>query len=135
MPIKVERFSGESILCATVNEPFDPEREVPAMFAELIRLRLAIQGHVVYILDLGDTINTPDAFGKMVLALAEASRGIKAGREAGFAGPPTTIFVGSGPVADLISQSIEQEQYGGVRAQLCTSQAEALALARARLST
>ncbi len=71
----------------------------------------------------------------MVIALAAASRGVRASQEAGVSGPPITIFVGSGPVAALASQAMEQEQYGGVKGHLCTSHEEALALAREKLST
>jgi hypothetical protein len=134
MPIKIEQLPGESIISATVSEPFEPERDVPPMFGELIRVRLATQGDVALILDFGETTNSPDAFSRMVFALAKAAEGIKAGRAAGVGGPPILIFVGSGLVANITSQAIEQEQYGGVRGHLCTSRDEALALARAKLS-
>lgn len=68
-----------------------------------------------------------------MLALSEASRGVKASQVAGVSGPPITIFVGSGPMMTLIAQAIEQEQYGGVRGNLCASLGEAIALAREKL--
>jgi hypothetical protein len=135
MPIKIEQFPGESIISATVNEPFDPGQDIPPLFAELIRLRLSIQGDVALILDFADTTNNPDAFSRMVFALAQASQGIKDGKAAGVGRPPILIFVGSGPIADIASQAMEQEQYGGVRGHLCASKDEALALAREKLST
>ncbi len=133
MPIQIEQLPGESIITAVATEPFNPEQDMPAMFAEFIRLRLAIQGGVALIVDVSDPANSPDSFSRMVFALAEAAQGIRAGRAAGVNGPPITIFVGSGPTAALASQAIEQEQYGGVKGHLCTSHDEALSLAREKL--
>jgi hypothetical protein len=134
MPVKIEQLPGESIVHATVHEPFVPERDMPAMFAEIIPLRMTIQGDVALIIDFSATTNHPNSFSKMVFTLAEAAQGIKAGRAAGVSRPPILIFVGTGPIADIASQAIEQEQYGGVKGHLCASQDEALALARAKLS-
>lgn len=135
MPIKIERLPGESIISAIVSKPFEPERDIPAMFAEFIQLRLAIQGDVALILDVSADTGNPDSFNQMVFSLAEAARGIKAGKAAGLHRPPIIIYVGSGKIAALASQAIGQEQYGGVKGYLCTSQDEALALAREKLST
>ena len=134
MPVQIEQLPGESIINATVNEPFDPERDMPAMFAEFIQLRLAIQGDVALILDVSDTTNHPDSFSRMVLALSKAAQGIRTGRAAGVDRPPILIFVGTGLIATLASQAMGQEQYGGVAGHLCTSHEEALALAREKLS-
>jgi hypothetical protein len=71
----------------------------------------------------------------MVVALAEAGRGIKAGKAAGIGGPPMVIMVGAGLVADIAAQSLNQEQYGGSKADLCANYAEALVLARAKLAS
>ncbi|HEX3052724.1 MAG TPA: hypothetical protein VHP83_18845 [Aggregatilineaceae bacterium] len=135
MGIKVERFPDESIVHAVVDEPFDPEQDMRAMFAEFIRLRLAIQGDVALILNVDRISDKPNAFSEMMVALAHASRGIKASREAGLMRPPITIFVGSGPVAALASEAMEQTQYGGARAHLCNSETEAIALAREKLTS
>jgi hypothetical protein len=134
MPVNIEQLPGESIITATVTEPFDPERDMPVMFAEFIRLRLAIQGDVALIIDVSPTTNHPDSFSRMAFALSKAAQGIKTGREVGIDRPPITIFVGSDPIAALASQAMGQEQYGGVTGHLCTSRDEALALARAKLS-
>ncbi|MBN1200563.1 MAG: hypothetical protein JXJ20_01785 [Anaerolineae bacterium] len=135
MPIKMEQLPGESIINATINEPFDPDRDIPALFAEFIPLRLAIQGDVALILDFSSVVSKPNSFSPMVLSMAEASRGVRASKEAGVGRPPITIFVGSGPIANLAAQAMEQEQYGGTRGHLCATYDEALALARAKLST
>jgi hypothetical protein len=132
MPIKVEQLPDESIITATVSQPFDPRQDVPAMFAEFTRLRLAIQGEVALILDLRDG---KAAFSQTVIALAEASSGIKAGRAAGIDRPPIIIFVGTGVLADLASKAMGQRQYGGVKGHLCATKDEALALARQMLSS
>jgi hypothetical protein len=132
MPIKVEQLPEESIIVATVSEPFDPRQDVPAMFAEFTRLRLAIQGDVAVILDLS---GGKAAFSQVVMALAEASSGIKAGRAAGIDRPPIMIFVGAGILADLASKAMAQRQYGGVKGHLCATQDEAIALAHEILST
>jgi hypothetical protein len=134
MPIEIYRFPGEAIVSATAKAPLDPEHDVPAMFAEFIPLRLTIPGKIALIIDFGSTLDSPDAFSNMVMALSEASRGIRAGKQAGVSGPPITIFVGSGPVAAIASQAVGQDQYGGVRAELRSTMEEALALARARLA-
>ena len=134
MPIAIERLPGESIICATTSEPFAPTRDVPAMFAEITRIRLELQGDVALIVDLRETVKDSIAFAKLVAALAEAGRGIRAGRAAGIVRPPITIFVGSGPLVALAAQSIEQKQYRGVRALICNSPEEALALAREKLA-
>lgn len=134
MPITIEQLPGESIISATVNEPFNPEQDISAMFAGFIQLRLKIQGDVALILDVRNTANRPDAFSQLVLSLAEAAQGIKASKASGVGGPPIVIFVGTDLMTALASQAIEQEQYGGVRGHLCTSKDEALALARAKLS-
>lgn len=134
MPIQVEQLPGESIISATVNEPFNPENDVPAMFGEFIRLRMAIQGPVVLILDLHNTTNSPDAFSKMVLALANAAQGIRASKSSQFKQPPVTIFVGSGELVSLAAEAVGQDQYGGVKGDLCATYDEALTLARAKLS-
>jgi hypothetical protein len=132
MPVKVEQIPGESIITATVSEPFDPRQDIPAMFAELTQLRLTIQGDVAQILDLTGA-RVP--FSQVMIALAEASSGIRAGRAAGIDRPPIMIFVGSGILADLASSAMGQRQYGGVKGHLCASKEEALALAREMLST
>lgn len=134
MPVEIKQLPGESIIYATVNKPFKPDEDMPAMFAEVIRLRQAIHGTVVLILDVTSTISEPDAFSTMVAALANARHGIKASKTVGLQ-PPITIFVGSGSVMDLAAQAITQEQYGGVGAHLCISYDEALTLAREKLST
>jgi len=105
------------------------------MFAKFIQLRLAIQGDVALIVDVSDTTDNPDSFSHMVFALAEAAQGIREGRAVGIKRPPFVVFVGAGPIATLVAQAMEQEQYGGVRGQLCESHDEALALAREKLST
>jgi hypothetical protein len=133
MPIKVERLLGESIILAVITLPFNPEHDIPTMFGQFISLRMTIQDRVALILDFTSTIANPEAFGIMVQALAQASRGIRASREAGVGGPPITIFVGSGPIAAIASEALEQEQYGGVRGQLCVSRDDALTLARSLL--
>lgn len=135
MPIKVERIPNESIIKATINEPFDPPTDIPAMFAEFIPLRQTIQGPMALIVDLNETNSVPDAFGRIVIALAEAAKGIRASKEAQLGGPPILIFVGSGFMAELSADAVEQEQYGGTKAQLCTTLEEALALAREKLAT
>lgn len=127
MPIKVEQLPGESIITATVGNPFDAREDVPAMFAEFTRLRLAIQGNVALIIDLS---GARAAFSQTVIALAEASSGIRAGRAAGIDRPPIIIFVGTGVLADLASKAMGQRQYGGVKGHLCATQGEALTLAR-----
>lgn len=127
MPIIVEQLPGESIITATVSNPFEAREDVPAMFAEFTRLRLAIQGDVALIIDLS---SAKAAFSQTVVAMAEASSGIKAGRAAGIDRPPIIIFIGSGVLADLASKSMGQRQYGGVKGHLCASKDEALALAR-----
>jgi hypothetical protein len=132
MPIKVEQLPGESIITASVKEPFVPREDMPAMFAEITQLRRAIQGDVVQILDI---TSSRIPFSQVMLALAEASNGIKAGRAAGMDRPPIMIFVGSGVLADLASKAMGQRQYGGVSGHLCASMEEALALAREMLST
>jgi hypothetical protein len=133
MPIEIKQLPGESIITATVTQPFEPDKDMPSMFAEFIRLRMALQGSVALILDVSRTTDDRYAFSKMVYALAEASQGIKASKVAGLR-PPIIIFVGSGPVTDLAAQAIKQEQYGGVGALLCASVDEALALAREKIS-
>jgi hypothetical protein len=85
------------------------------------------------IINFNNTTNAPDAFSRVVFGLAEAAKGIRASKQAQLAGPPTLIFVGSGSLADLVAQAIEQEQYGGAKAYLCATQEEALALAREKL--
>lgn len=127
MPIKVEQLPGEPIITASVSDPFDPRQDIQPLFAEITRLRLAIQDDVVLIIDL--TGGKP-AFSQTVIALAEASSGIRAGRAAGIDRPPITIFVGSGVLADLASKAMAQRQYGGVKGHLCATKDEALALAR-----
>jgi hypothetical protein len=127
MPIKVEQLPGESIITATVSQPFEPRQDIPALFEELTRLRLAIQGEVALILDLS---SARAAFSQTVIALAEASSGIKSGRAAGIDRPPIVIFVGTGILADLASKAMGQRQYGGVKGHLCATKDEALALAR-----
>lgn len=134
MPIKVERFSGESIIIATVAAPFNPEADIPVMFGKFIPMRLAIQGSVVFIIDFSATMDQPEAFGTMVQALAGAARGVQVSKAVGVSGPPITIFVGSGAVAEIASQAMEQEQYGGVKGRLCVSLEDALTLARTLLA-
>lgn len=134
MPVIIERLPEEAIIRVTVTRPFEPQHDVPAMFAKFIPLRMAIQGPVVLIVDLSATSAGPDAFSQMVVALAEAGRGIKAGKQAGVGGPPMVIMVGAGVVADIAAQSLDQEQYGGTRADLCATYEEALALARTKLA-
>jgi hypothetical protein len=134
MPIQIEQIPGECILRATVNEPFDPEKDISSMFAQFIRIRQTINGPIALIIDFKNTDNAPNAFSRVVYSLAEAARGIRASKQAQLAGPPILIFVGSGSLADLVTQAIEQEQYGGTRAHLCATQEEALALAREKLS-
>jgi hypothetical protein len=107
---------------------------MPAMFAEFISLRQAIQGDVAMVLDVMDVTNNPASFSKMVMALGEAAQGIKAGKAAGLA-PPITFFVGTDPITALASEAIEQKQYGGARGQLCATVDEALAQARAKLAS
>ena len=73
MPIQLEQIPGESILIATTREPFDPENDVPAMFAEFIRARQTINGPIVLIVDFNSTTNAPDGFSRVVFGLAEAA--------------------------------------------------------------
>lgn len=134
MPVEVEHVSGESIIVATAKKPFLSERDVPMMFKEFVPLRMTIKGNAVLIVDLSATMDTPDAFSQMVVGLAEAATGIKAHKASGVASPPILILIGSGLVADIAAQAIAQDQYGGVKAHLCASRDEALALARTKLS-
>lgn len=135
MPVKVEKLEGEAIIKAIVTEPFDPDRDMPAMFAELIPLRMAVQGKMAMIIDLSASVNNPNAFSQMVFTLARAADGIKAGKSTGQGGPPILIFVGSGTIADITARATGQAQYGGVSGQVCASMEEALALAHAKLSS
>jgi hypothetical protein len=132
MPMTIEQVPDENILIASVSEPFEPRQDIPDMFAEFTRLRLALQGDVAMILDMR---GARAAFSQVVTALAEASAGIKAGRAAGIDRPPIMVFVGSGLLADLASKAMAQRQYGGVKGHLCATREEALALAREILST
>ena len=132
MPIKVEQLPGESIIVAATHEPFDPNQDVQAMFAEITRLRLTIQGNVALIIDFSDD---PASFSQLVVGLAEASRAIQAGKAAGINRPPLTIFVGTSTMTELASQAMGQKQYGGVQGHLCATKDEAIALARTKLST
>ena len=134
MSIQIEQIPGECIITAAVNEPFNPENDISTMFAQFIHIRQTIDGPTALIIDLNNTNNAPDAFSRVVLTLAEAARGIRASKQAQLAGPPILIFVGSGSLADLVTQAVEQEQYGGAKAHLCATQEEALALAREKLS-
>ncbi len=134
MPVKLERIPGESIIHATVDEPFDPEHDIRNMYNDYISLRMPIPGQVALIIDVGKTVQGPDSFSNMVIALAEISKGIRTSKSAGFTSPPIVILVGSGMIADLVAKAPEQEQYGGVRGLLCSSYEEALALAREKLA-
>lgn len=134
MPIEIEQLPGESIIFASVKEPFVPERDVPLMFKEFLPLRMTMQGNVALIVDLAAITNAPDAFSRLVMVLAEAGHGIKVHKASGVASPPILIFVGTGPVADIAAQAIDQDQYGGVKADLCASRDEAVALARTKVS-
>jgi hypothetical protein len=134
MPIQIEQIPGENIITGTVDEPFNPENDVSTMFAQFIGIRKTINGPLALIIDFSNTINAADAFSRIVFTLAEAARGIRASKQAQLAGPPILIFVGSGSLADLVTQAIEQEQYGGTKAHLCATQEEALALAREKLA-
>lgn len=127
MPIKIEKLPDEPIITATVTDPFDARQDVPGMFAEFTRLRLAAKGDVAVILDIS---NARAPFSQTVIALAEASSGIKAGRAAGIDRPPIMIFVGTGVLAELASKAMGQRQYGGVKGHLCATKDEALSLAR-----
>jgi hypothetical protein len=134
MPIQIEQIPGESIIRGVVSEPFNPENDVSIMFAQFIDIRKTINGPLALIIDFNNTINAADAFSRIVFTLAEAARGIRASKQAQLAGPPILIFVGSGSLANLVTEAIEQEQYGGAKAHLCATQEEALALAREKLS-
>ena len=134
MPIQVEQIESESIIRATLNEPFDPQIDVPAMFGQFIGIRQTIQGPVALIVNLNNTNNGPDAFSRIVYALAEAARGIRASKQAHTGGPPILVFVGSGSLANLTTHAIVQDQYGGTNAHLCETVEEALALARQKLA-
>lgn len=127
MPIQVELLPGEPIITATVINPFDARQDIPGMFAEFTRLRLASKGDVAVIVDIS---GAKAPFSQTVMALAEASSGIKAGRAAGIDRPPIMIFVGTGILADLASKAMGQRQYGGVKGHLCATKDEALSLAR-----
>ncbi|MBN1562361.1 MAG: hypothetical protein JXA10_00870 [Anaerolineae bacterium] len=133
MPIEIKHYPGEAILSVTITNPFEPEHEMPAMFGQFMQLRHTTKGVVALILDLSDTINKPDEFSNMVSALAQAGKNIKASKIAGLE-PPIIIIVGSGPMVDLASRAITQEQYGGAGTHLCSSRDEALALAREKLA-
>ncbi len=131
MPIQVEQLPGEPIITATVINPFDARQDVPAMFAEFTRLRLALQGDVVLIIDLsGGRV----AFSQTVAAMTEASSGIKASRAAGVDRPPIVIFVGTSVLVDLASRAMGKRQYGGVKGHQCATKDEAIALGREILS-
>jgi hypothetical protein len=130
MPVKIEQLPGESIVVATPSRPFEPKQDMTAMFAELTRLRLSIGGPVALIVD---SSGTPISFSQMVIVLSEASHAVKASKEAG-GQPPITIFIGSGRLAELVSQAMGQRQYGGVSGHLCTTLDEALTLARKKLA-
>ena len=127
MPIEIEQLPDESIIVMTVTQPFDPGQDMEPMFKEITRMRLAMEDEVVQIIDLK---NSRMAFSQTVVTMAEAARGIKASKAAGLKGPPTTVFIGSGMLADLTSKAMEQRQYGGVKGRLCANRDEALTLAR-----
>lgn len=134
MPIQVEQLPGEPIICASVEEPFEPQKDVPAMFQRYIALRQSINGPAALIFDFKNAHDAPNAFTRIMYALAEAAKGIRASKQAQTSGPPILIFVGDGYSASMVTQAIEQRQYGGRQAYLCTTQEEALALAREQLS-
>jgi fructose-specific component phosphotransferase system IIB-like protein len=134
MAIKLERLPGESIFVAEIATPVNSE-DVPSMFQQMIPMRLAIRGKLVLILDFTKALDHPESFGLMSLAMAQASRGIRVSRDVGVDGPPITIYVGTGPIVAIASEAMEQDQYGGVRGQLCASRDEAITLARTLLAS
>ncbi len=130
MPVRVEQLPGEPIIVATIMNPFVPEEDMPAMYSQFISLRRNIPGYAALIIDVRETMNDPAGFSQMMLAMAEASRGIKAGQAAGLSGPPRLIMVGEGPMAGIAAEGMAQEQYGGVKGEVCPTLEEAIERAR-----
>jgi hypothetical protein len=134
MPIQLEQVPGENILIAINLEPFDPQNDMPSMFAQFMRSRQTMIGPVALIVDFNNTNTVPTGFTRVVLSLGEVAKGIRANKQAQLAGPPILIFVGSGSFADLVTGVVEHEHYGGAKAQLCATKEEAIALAREKLA-
>lgn len=130
MPVTVEKVQDDPIIIATTLSPFAPSADMPAMFGEITRHRMSINGPSALIIDCS---NTMDSFNVMMTAMAEASQAIKKSRES-VGQAPILIFVGTGLLAEIAAKSMGQSQYGGVSGELRPTREEAIAIAREKLT-
>lgn len=131
MPVSVKPVDAEPILHAIVREPFVVADDMPPLLAQLTAQRQRMDCPVVVILDVAELALS---FEKVTMALNRAAWHIRAQREHGSQLPLQYVFIGTDAMVALVSDAMNQDQYGGVGGHLVATWDEALAHARRLLA-
>jgi hypothetical protein len=124
MPVSIHRIEYEPIIVFTYTDPFD-SKDVENGNQETARLIAEIKGPVYRI----ENINALSLdFSAVVEGIGSATIPQMAGtvRDAN----ARFIFVGHGPLFDMVVNSLSQEQYGGIKCPAFATVDEAIAYVR-----
>jgi hypothetical protein len=109
MSVKVDRIPGEPIIIATLIGAVTTEM-VLDVFQQSARLAEEIESSIIY--RIADVCAITTTFAEMVRILGEASQAEQPGSAADPRFRP--ILVGTNEWAQMYSNSLKQEQYGGI---------------------
>ncbi|MBN1427667.1 MAG: hypothetical protein JXB07_04725 [Anaerolineae bacterium] len=130
MAVIINKLSDGPILVATCEEPVDWHQDANKLLDEIVELRDKIEGSYRYYVVIDLSAAKP-GFGDTVIALGALRRANEKRRK----DMPATVFVvGSGPLIQIVSQAIGQQQYGEYRVQMHTSLDKALDTIRSEIA-
>jgi hypothetical protein len=131
MTITVNKQSDGPIVVASCREPVNWQQESVKMLEQIVELRDSIDGYPRYyvVIDLSEI---KIGFADIVMALAALRRANEKRRRDM---PASVLIIGSGQLAQIASQAVNQQQYGEYRVQMHTSLDKALDTIRAEIAT
>jgi hypothetical protein len=119
MPVSIKHLAPKPIILVTIADPFNPLVEAPPMMGEAGAIAASLPGEVYLLIDISGWNIT---FDKLVDILATGLRtGVSRQTKL------HSVLVGSGALVKLGVEAMKQKQYGGIQAQMFTSQEQAIA--------
>lgn len=127
MPTDIQRIDDDAIIYITIQSPFKPSEEIPTMHKRIDDLARNMGRPIFRIIDL--TRSEID-FSALVEALQEDTNNA-AGSATDWRFQP--LFVGTDNIAKLAADSLQQQQYGGIKTRLFSTREGAIAHAQQEL--
>jgi hypothetical protein len=119
MTVNIKHLAPKPIVLVEIADPFNPLVEAPPMMGEAGAIAATLPGEVYLLIDVSQWNIT---FDKLVDLLATGLR-TGASRQSNL----HPVLVGSGALVKLGVEAMKQRQYGGLQAQMFTSQEQAIA--------